>query len=95
MVINISTSGGLLGTGLPGKEKTIDTQTLSEPLKEEVCRRFDPKALAKLSKERGHPGSADRLVYHVTVSDSDGGKHRFDIVEAALPAEMIDLIDEF
>ena len=95
MVITISTSGGLLGTGLPGKEKLIDTRNLSEPLKDEVCRRFDPKALAKLSKESGHPGSADRFVYHVTVSDTAGKKHSFDIAEAALPDEMIDLIDEF
>jgi hypothetical protein len=95
MLISISTSGGMLGTGVPGGgEKTVDTQTLSETAREEVCRYFDPKELAKLAKPR-NVESADRFTYHVTVSDADGRKHSFNLSEGAMPAEMLDLIDGF
>jgi hypothetical protein len=91
----VTTSGGIGGFGLGGKEKTVETDRLEAPLRQQICDRFDPAALAKLRKvDPGHPGSADRITYHVVVKDDNGERHRFDIPEAALPAEMLDLIDE-
>ena len=93
MLISITTSGGIGGFGLPGKAKAIETNKLSEPVREKVCRAFSPDALEKLENGRSHPGSADRLTYHVTVTDSGGESYRFNIPEAALPDSMIDIID--
>jgi hypothetical protein len=95
MLITLSTSGGIGGFGLGGKEKTVETDGLEAPLRQKVCDRFDPAVLAKLQLvDPGHSGSADRITYHVVVKDDKGERHRFDIPEAALPAEMLDLIDE-
>lgn len=95
VLITIATSGGIGGFGLSPKEKSVETESLAEPVRQDVCRRFDPKELERLSASSGHPSSADRVTYHVTVTDDAGRKHRFDIPEAALPAETIDLMDEF
>lgn len=95
MLISITTSGGLLGSGAGAKEKLIDTSQVAAAQKDELCRRFDPKALNSLAKIAGQPGGADRLTYHVLVTDAAGKKHRFDLNESSLPAEMLDLIDEF
>lgn len=96
MLITITTSGGLLGTGLPGKSTVIDTQGISGAQKDEACRQFDPQTLAKLVRTAHERASgADRVVYHVTVRDAAGKTHAFDLPEAAMPAQMLDLIDEF
>ncbi len=95
VIISLSTSGGIGGFGLSATEKTIETDTLSPGMREKVCERFNPKALKKLAEARQEQyGVADYIIYHVTVTDDDGVKHRFDLSEATLPAEMLDLIDE-
>lgn len=93
-MITISTSGGFAGLGAGRAQKSVDTNDLEGTLRGEACRRFDPAELARLSAEKERPEAADRLTYHITVTDEGGTPHRFDIAEGAIPAEMLDIIDE-
>lgn len=93
MLIIISTSGGIGGTGLGGTEKRVETDSLDTPLREKVCDRFDPATLKTLAGSAAGRRGADRVVYHLTVIDGAGDRHRFDIPEAAMPANMLDMLD--
>lgn len=89
MMITISTSGGIGGFGL-ARTTEVSVETLPEPLREEACAQLDPAALAALggAKARG----TDRIVYHIVVVEGTA-RRSFDLPEAALPAETLDLID--
>lgn len=93
LIVTISTSGGLLGTGSQQAQKSVETDALPEPVRGTVCEVFKPAALEKLSARTVQMG-ADRFIYHIAVTDENGAKHRFDIPESALPADMLDVIDE-
>lgn len=93
MIITIATSGGIGGFGLPGQDKSVQTESLAEPLRADVCRSFDPEHLERIMALPSPQSGADRLIYHVTVATGDGATQRFDIPEAKLPPEMLDLID--
>jgi hypothetical protein len=90
MMITITTSGGIGGFGL-AKSAEVAVDALPEPLQVEVCARLDPAALGALdvSRVRG----ADRIVYHIVVSEAGEAK-RFDVPESALPGATLDLIDQ-
>ena len=42
VIITVTTSGGIGGFGLGGKEKTVETDRLEAPLRQQICDRFDP-----------------------------------------------------
>ncbi len=90
MMISITTSGGIGGFGL-ARSVQASVENLPEPLRTEACSRLDPRALGAL---RAVPTrGADRVVYHIVITQPGGGVARFDLGEGALPADTLDLID--
>ena len=86
MVIQIAASGGLGGIGAPAK--TVEVDALEPAMRDRVCEAFTPDNLRRLGD--APPGlGADRLTYQITV---DG--EPFTVPEAALPPEMLDMIDD-
>ena len=55
---------------------------------------LDPKNLTKVADKATAEGAADTITYKIVVTDDDKEKHEFDIAEEALPAEMLDMIDD-
>lgn len=93
MMITITTSGGIGGFGL-ARSAEVAVDSLPDPLRVEACARLDAAALGALDARQVR-GAADRIVYHIVVVEDDGASTRFDLPETALPAETLDLIDEF
>jgi hypothetical protein len=91
MMITISTSGGIGGFGL-AKSAEVAVDSLPEPLRIEACARLDAAALGKLDPTPVR-GAADRIVYHIVVSEEGGAAASFDLPETALPDATLDLID--
>jgi hypothetical protein len=91
MMITITTSGGIGGFGL-AKSAEVAVDNLPEPLRVEACRKLDPAALKSLDATPVR-GAADRIVYHIVVTEA-GGTVSFTLPETALPPETLDLIDE-
>ena len=86
MMITITTSGGIGGFGL-ARTARVAVESLPEPLRVEACEKLDPAALRALDATSAR--GADRIVYHIVVN----GTVSFDLPEAALPSETLDLID--
>ena len=91
MMIEIASSGGFGGLG-SGPTKTVEVDALDVGLRERVCEAFTPSNLRRLSDAPAT--GADRLAYDITVREQDGDAEAFHLDEGALPAEMLDLIDE-
>jgi hypothetical protein len=94
MKLTIKTSGGLGGFGLSPKPTVVDVDKLANALKERVRAAFAPARLKALAKKPGNPNAADRIVYEFAVSGDGGATEHVEVNEDALPAEMLDLIDE-
>ena len=94
MIIEISSSGGIAGLPAAGVSKRLVVDDKSDAQKAEICSAFDPKNLTKLADKATAEGAADTITYKIVVTDNDEEKHEFDIAEEALPAEMLDMIDD-
>ncbi len=79
MMITISTSGGIGGFGLK-KSAEIAVDTLPKPLQTEACARLDAKTLGALDATPVR-GAADRIVYHIVVTEEGAPATRFDLPE--------------
>ena len=77
-----------------GVSKRLVVDDKSDAQKAEICSAFDPKNLTKLADKATAEGAADTITYKIVVTDDDEEKHEFDIAEEALPAEMLDMIDD-
>ncbi len=91
MIIHLSTSGGIGGFGL-GRSARIDIDALPEALRMETCEAMTAETLNLLAGQAGS-GGADRVSYEISLDEDDGAQQRFTIGEAAIPPEMLDLID--
>ncbi|WP_146188909.1 protealysin inhibitor emfourin [Albidovulum aquaemixtae] len=91
MMLTIATSGGIGGFGL-GKERSVAVGNLPTPLRQEVCDQFTEERLAKLAATSAQRG-ADRLTYVIGLDMEDGKPVEYRLDEAAMPPEMLDLID--
>lgn len=91
MILHITTSGGIGGFGL-GKDARLEVDALPRELRAETCEVMTPERLAPLAAAPADSG-ADRIGYAITLEDADGAQHRYEIGEAAMPPEMLDLID--
>jgi Emfourin len=94
MKVTIKTSGGFGGFGLSPKPTVVDVDLLVGALKERVRAAFAPARLKTLAKAAGDLRAADRIVYELEVTAEGGRTERVEVNEDALPAEMLDLIDE-
>lgn len=90
MMISITTSGGIGGFGLV-RTASVAVDSLPEPLRVAACSRLDPQTLEAL--RAGPARGADRVIYHIEVTEAGREAARFDLPEAALPPETLDLID--
>ncbi len=91
MMLTIATSGGIGGTGL-GREQSVEVAELPAPLRQEVCDQFTEERLTKLAATKAS-GGADRLTYVIGLDMEDGKPVQYQLDEAAMPPEMLDLID--
>lgn len=92
MIVTITTSGGFGGLGLV-KSTRVEVETLPEALQAETCARLDADALQALEARGAARGEADLVMYHITVHESSI-EGAFDLPEAVLPGETLDLIDQ-
>ena len=92
MMIEIASQGGFAGLPATAPPKTVEVETLEQPMRERVCEAFAPDNLRRLSETAEGPG-ADRLTYEITV-EGDAGRDTFTVPEGALPPEMLDMIDD-
>lgn len=95
MIIEISTSGGFGGLSAAGINKKVDMKFVTDSARSEICRAFDLKKLKDMADKSGNIGSADRITYNIVVVDDNEKRHGFNVNEDVLPAEMLDMIDEF
>lgn len=92
MMLTIATSGGIGGFGL-GTERSVAVGDLPAPLRQEVCDQFTAARLSLLAA-KGPQRGADRLTYRIGLDMEDGRPVEFQLDEAAMPTEMLDLIDQ-
>ncbi|MGI9351877.1 MAG: protealysin inhibitor emfourin [Rhizobiaceae bacterium] len=94
MIIEITTSGGFGGISSVGIQKSVDVKALAEPDKSKIYEAFDLINLGVMARKTGHPGAADGMKYKIIIVDDENQRHEFDVNESALPAAMLDMIDE-
>ncbi|MDB6180819.1 protealysin inhibitor emfourin [Paracoccus fistulariae] len=93
MIIEIAAKGGFGGIVASGLNKTIDVDQQAAPMRQELSDAFEPDELERLSQQPYGSG-ADRMTYHITVTDEARHSHSFTLHEQQLPPEMLDLIDQ-
>jgi hypothetical protein len=94
MMVTIATSGGIGGFGL-GKEAKVELDALPAGIREEACTLLVPDRLSRLERESrapGKQGGADRITYRIELEHA-GGVSTYEIGEAAMSPEMLDMID--
>ena len=92
MIIDIAAQGGFGGITAAQLRKTIDVEDQPEQMRQELCDAFEPDELARLARQPCGD-CADRMTYLITVTDNSE-THRFTLLEAQIPPEMLDLIDQ-
>lgn len=93
MIIEIAAKGGFGGFAATGLNKTIDVDQQAAPIRQELSDAFKPDELARLSR-KPCGNCADRLTYHITVTDEARHSRSFTLHEHQLPPETLDLIDQ-
>lgn len=92
MILKISTSGGF--AGLSTAPVAVEVDDLPGPVQAQVCETFTPEGLADWARASGDAAkaTADMLTYRIEVIE-DGETRDYAVHEAALDAEVLDLID--
>ncbi|MDB6175944.1 hypothetical protein PAF17_00290 [Paracoccus sp. Z330] len=94
MIIEIAAQGGIGGFAAPNLNKRIDVDQQSTQLRRELCKVFGPEQLARLARTPCN-ACADRLIYRITIIQGSAAPRNFTLREDQLPAQMLDLLDQF
>ncbi|MFD2740045.1 protealysin inhibitor emfourin [Sulfitobacter aestuarii] len=91
MIIKIATTGGIGGFGL-GQDRKVDVNALPAEIRAQACEMLSDAQLSAMAKASFDKG-ADRVNYSIALQGDDGAVRRYEIGEAAMPPEMLDMID--